>query len=141
MMSGKPLTKLCFFLFSFMLVSCAAQYQNQKNTVAHLRQAVDKLWSARIDQDWKTLYTLTDKAYQETISQEEFITSGGLKKVLDFEIINIKAVDDKNYEVVTKMKIETMGFVLSPLLTEYWLFQSDTGWALNMTKMFFEKPF
>ncbi len=141
MKSKKALAKLCFVLFSFILVSCATQYQNQKNTVEHLRQAVDNLWAARIKQDWKTVYTLTDKAYQKTISQEQFMATGGLSKVLDYEIIDIKVVDATDCEVVTKMKIEKMGFVLAPLFTEYWLFQSNTGWTLNMTKMFSKKPF
>ena len=131
---------LCFFIFSF-ISSCATQYNHQKNTIVHLKQAVNKLWSARTRQDWTTVYFLTDADYQKNTAKDKFIANGELKQVLEYAIMEIKPVDDQNYETLTKFKIKKMGYVLNPSVNEFWLFEPGKGWVLNKTKMFSKKPF
>ncbi len=132
----------------FLLSSCTVISKNSSvtpgddNGTATLKKAVYKLWKARSQRDWATVYNMTNKDFRNSVKQEKFVSRGEMKNVSDYDILSIRPIPGtKNeYEVSLRFKIIKMGYPLNPTVSELWLFESG-NWVLNKSKMRTNKPF
>ena len=136
-----PILKQGFFVLSlFLIVSCAVTTPKPVPTTEQLNMAAQKLWAARIRQDWNQVFDLTDKNYQKNYARSEFTSEGGLKKVLSFQIKDIHQTTPFHAETLVSFKIKKMGYLFNPVIKEFWVYEKRAGWVLDKTRMQNKKP-
>lgn len=137
------MTKFTHFLILLALTSClcSCAMVSAKKDSDTLEKNIKTLWSARVENQWGKVYDLTDTAFQEKTSKEQFSSSGEMQ-VIEYQIksLTIDPQDPEKADVMIQFKINKMGYVFQPTVRELWLFEKNRGWVLNKTRMNSVKP-
>lgn len=101
-------------------------------TEVSLKAQAQKYWEARLNGDYKTIYSIVDSQYKSKVTEQQF-TSTAPDIIKSYEILDAK-VDAEKHSGKTRSKFKTiqMGFELEPEVTELWLYEGNE-WHINYT--------
>ena len=96
-----------------------------------LKEAVTRVWEAKVQRDWGTVYSLTVDEYKKKKTRDDFIRRCNII-VKEFDIKEIRVVEpDKKARVEVEYKVQTQAFLMDMISKEEWL-RENGSWHLNL---------
>jgi len=94
-----------------------------------LMQNVKKVWDAKVNKDWGTVYDMATEAYKKSIERDAFIKASNLQ-ISDFSIKEAKMSESGNEgQSVVNYNIVQMGFKFNNTAREKWIWEGGE-WRL-----------
>lgn len=117
------LTNLIGILLILLNFASCAHIAMAPPSEENLMQSVQKVWKAKIDKDWGTVYDMATEAYRKSIQRDAFIKSSNIQ-VSDFSIKEAKMTESGNEgQSVVDYSILHMGFKFNNTAREKWIWE------------------
>lgn len=98
----------------------------------NLHNRAEKLWEAKVEGDWETIYNMTVESYREKVQLEKFARAPFLN-VLSFSIKEIKA-EPPEARVMVEYRFAHQSFEFDAIAKDEWVWENG-NWFLNMKPM------
>lgn len=124
----------CFLVIILLVMfySCGAIRPAPNEDKLHAR--AEKLWEAKVEDDWSTIYEMTVESFREKVEPKKFARAP-LLDVKSYSIKKVK-VDPPEGEVTVDFQFTHMGFEFDNITKEKWLWENGE-WFWNIKPMNF----
>lgn len=132
----EPIAILNCFILLFFLTGCNLMQgvQNTSPNEENLRRRVSAVWQAKVDKDWKKVYSMLDKAAQKDMSPENYAASQSHFIAYSFSIAELNISDKGTGTSLVVFKTTLMGMPFDISVRDNWVWE-DNSWRLTMPKL------
>ena len=130
----KKIIKLSLLLIIGTIALYACSKTEDASSETALQSRVEQEWTFKTESDWAGVYDMTCGEFRSKFPRSTFLSADKIK-VTSFEILEIKATDDKRGTATIKYTVSQAGHDFDFTTHEEWLFENDQ-WCLNLLPAF-----